>query len=962
MSEAHSHSGSISLIQSMLRRLSTAEYTDQPPNTHPNTHQHLTTSVETDSGFYVTLQDHDNAELTFKGKLVAVIEDDDGDYVDDDNDPQLEALTERDNDLESSDRDSEEREEGNSGIPFLDAGLEKLVDEEKTSKPPAVIPRWERRQLLPCPPGLDGRPPPPPAPPKRRAKPLLHPTGPPPPPPPPALDPSQSAPVWGRVVGEGPGYELRPTGHGRGPGGQEEEILSSSGDRLSVYSAVILKSERRFSQPILDPTLDSTAQRGRGVQQLKTTGSVAAQDPSQLRGKDIGCPPKASEPVGMGVMGVPKRLESTAPKPLIPKPPHRNRSPPQGPEGRAQDSPDGSSPSGSETRDIPPDLQSIPPETEGVREPPEPSEHSADGNDSSRTPVDIRCNTGEGGLLEGGRNLKDTQEVVIQDTATWGDGGVLGSKHPNVKKMKGGKVKTFAKKMMSRWKESQEEKRGNGEIQEDDREKEVESEMPLVNLHQDRHSVRLHTKMSVIEEEEDEEEEKRSGEATQESPMMEQPCQAETERKPVGNHARFQSSFSSFKFNFSPISLVDEILTGEEWSPFLSIKDMPAPSPSVYQSEAASQHGCDEGDQLKTEPESCLPNDVQQNHEDIGLSLYEDVSLIQSDPNEIVDNQSDNRQQEVNNNNDTGADAIAVIKPKILLDNDAAEESELDHSRPISKDIHDSVELLQSPIRTQSKDLLDFSYVESLGVLDSSAQKHRIHLNKKRKHRLPGLKKRKLIKIGRTAIKAPEIKFLKPSPPPTLSPTSLPSSSSPSSPLSSFSPSYVFSSSVFYNIPPSAEKQDPVTSTTQNNLSVKSLGVLDSSAQKHRIYLNKKRKHRLPGLKKRKLIKIERTAIKAPEIKFLKPSPPPTLSPTSLPSSSSPSSPLSSFSPSYVFSSSVFYNIPPSAEKQDPVTSTTQDNLSVKTTESSRKPGSSPKPPLSKFMTALRDKTKRKLK
>uniref|UniRef100_A0A8C7FT99 Solute carrier family 43 member 1b n=1 Tax=Oncorhynchus kisutch TaxID=8019 RepID=A0A8C7FT99_ONCKI len=273
MSEADSHSGSISLIQSMLRRLSTAEDTDQPPNIHPNTHrnthpntpQHLRTSVETDRGFYVTPQDHNNAELIFQGKLVSVIEDDDnGDHVDDDNDPQLEVLTERDNDLESSDRDSEEREEGNSSILFLDAGSKKLVDEEKeeTSEPPAVVPRWERRQLLPCPPDLDARPPPPPVPPKRKAKPPLHPTGPPPPPPPPALDPSQSVPVLGRVVGEGAGCELRPTGHGRGPGGQEEDVLSSSGDRLSMYSAVILKLERRFSQPLLDPTLDSTAQRG----------------------------------------------------------------------------------------------------------------------------------------------------------------------------------------------------------------------------------------------------------------------------------------------------------------------------------------------------------------------------------------------------------------------------------------------------------------------------------------------------------------------------------------------------------------------------------------------------------------------------------------------------------------------------------------------------------------------------
>lgn len=71
---------------------------------------------------------------------------------------------------------------------------------------------------------------------------------------------------------------------------------------------------------------------------------------------------------------------------------------------------------------------------------------------------------------------------MVQDTATWGGGGMLGSKRPNMKKMKGGKLRKFTKKMMSRWKESREEKRGNGEIQEDDGGKEVESEMPLVSL------------------------------------------------------------------------------------------------------------------------------------------------------------------------------------------------------------------------------------------------------------------------------------------------------------------------------------------------------------------------------------------------------------------------------------------------------------------------------------------------
>ncbi|XP_018610385.2 uncharacterized protein LOC108935896 [Scleropages formosus] len=51
-------------------------------------------------------------------------------------------------------------------------------------------------------------------------------------------------------------------------------------------------------------------------------------------------------------------------------------------------------------------------------------------------------------------------------------------------------------------------------------------------------------------------------------------CQSQLGRYP-GRHVR---TFSDFQFNLSPINLVEEILTGEEWSHFLSQKEGPMPT------------------------------------------------------------------------------------------------------------------------------------------------------------------------------------------------------------------------------------------------------------------------------------------------------------------------------------------------------------------------------------------------
>ncbi|KAL1023594.1 hypothetical protein UPYG_G00043290 [Umbra pygmaea] len=607
-------------------------------------------------------------------------------------------------------------------------------------KTPLLVP--PKKPYLPSPPILDIQPTPPALTPRRRAKPPLHLSV---PLPPTHFDTGQGAPQSERFVGDDSGDELRPKGPEKGPEGQEENMLKT-------------------------PWL-----------KMKTTGSVAAQKPSQWRETDLRMTPEASKPVMMGVMDVPKPLDSTLLNLPISKPLRKHRPSCQ----VSEDSPNESASSRLETGDNPSDLQpTLRPRFHFL--PPIYDKGNSRIDSGYSEGDEEQSNTEKGELLQSERIWGGTHEDVLQDT-------VLGSEHPDIRNMKDDKIRKFANNMMDRWKDSQEEDREKEGIHEDDREKETECKMQSVSLYQEEHSVRLPSESTITEEEELEEdeeledevdEEEEEGEeissivSTQLSPKTEHPSKAELVRR----HGSFMSSF---KFNFSTVSLVDEILTGEEWAPFLSTNDCPTASVSFDQSEAAGANGCNGNSQIN-KPEVSFANDIAQNHQNIDLSAYEDVIINLSDPNKVVGNQSHDRYQEVNNFNVTGAKAVInrQMLPKSL------------------KESGDTAD----PLRNQLEEALYFSSVKSHDVLDSSAQKHRIELSKKRKHRLPTLKTG-FFKIGRTPIKPAEIQLIK-------------HSSNTSTPCLPGCKSYP--TSIFYNIPPSIEQQEPMTPPTQVNIFQKS--------------------------------------------------------------------------------------------------------------------------------------------
>ncbi|KAJ8000904.1 hypothetical protein DPEC_G00185230 [Dallia pectoralis] len=574
----------------------------------------------------------------------------------------------------------------------------------------------------------------PPEPRKRRAKPPLHFTGTPPPTPPKPGNRRQRSLTWEEVLGEGPGCELRPLG----PGGQNE---SPPQDSLCLNYGP--QSQRQFRQPPLDPTPPYTSLGNEEVEKMEPTGSVAAHFKSR---------------------------------------------------GRSKDSPDGSTSSEPETRDIScPDYQPVPLPRLRLLTPVVDKEYSGDDSVSSEGDEE-QASTAEGAFSQPVSNPGDTGDVV-QDPG-------FETKHPN-KKTKVDRVTKSAKQMIVRWKENTINKGKERKHQEV--EQEPESKMQSAALHQGQHSVRLRSQMKDIDEEEDgtdEEEEEEYDEedmetdgfcsvvCTPESPVTEKPSQA----KPLTRHSSF---LSSFKFDFSPISLMDEILTGEEWAPFLSPNTSPSPSPSVDQSNAAKQHDCDDDSDIIDEPERLSLNNVERNFMDPDNSVYEEVIINLSGPNKTVDNQSDDREKTVNQSNDTRVEAVS--KSEMLLDYDSAEWSQLDESTDKSSDSNNAVE----PVINQP---LDLPSLKLHDVLDSSAQKHRIELSKKRKHRVTKLNKR-FFSIGRTTIRDPDVQLI--------------NQFSPSVASAGATPRDTFPSSVFYSVPVSAELQDHVTSRGQDNLPAK---------------------------------------------------------------------------------------------------------------------------------------------
>ncbi|XP_071759041.1 uncharacterized protein LOC139914584 [Centroberyx gerrardi] len=241
------------------------------------------------------------------------------------------------------------------------------------------------------------------------------------------------------------------------------------------------------------------------------------------------------------------------------------------------------------------------------------------------------------------------------------------------------------------------------------------------------------------------------------------------ERRVNRRNATSQSPFSSLKF-CSEINLVEDLLSGKEWSQFLSIKQSPSPPLPLIQSDAEDATQPSLYVQSNPGPDVDLPPDVFEcKHADTEEEpIYEYMDL--SDTNITAESQTNVRRQEVRG------------LPKILVDREACEMS------PRTKNVYDTVEFIPPLLPDRH---IDFSAVKSQGPLDSSVQKYRIRLSKKRKHRAPRLRHRSREIFSHSSY--------------------------------STSPQQLFPTSIFYNIPTSGGEEEQQVPTAQSGGSPRTL-------------------------------------------------------------------------------------------------------------------------------------------
>ncbi|KAL7889674.1 hypothetical protein AOLI_G00019320 [Acnodon oligacanthus] len=220
--------------------------------------------------------------------------------------------------------------------------------------------------------------------------------------------------------------------------------------------------------------------------------------------------------------------------------------------------------------------------------------------------------------------------------------------------------------------------------------------------------------------------------------LQHSPPSSPREKNSTTVHFKLQRAFTfrDFTLNLEPINLLEEVLTGEEWARFLPAKESPpqAEPKTHLQTESSVQLDDVQSHSLVIKQELSAKKD--ESHSDVDEISISDTPL---------DKFSQSRQRQ-----DKPHSAIFAV-PKALITNAAIKQrrSELPQYEPSNDDddVYDFVEVYMLPKEeplnmSKAKDLpLDVSAVKSLGILDNSALKSRIHLSKKRMHRPP--KKRK---------------------------------------------------------------------------------------------------------------------------------------------------------------------------------------------------------------------------
>ncbi|XP_064810831.1 uncharacterized protein zgc:113229 [Oncorhynchus masou masou] len=209
----------------------------------------------------------------------------------------------------------------------------------------------------------------------------------------------------------------------------------------------------------------------------------------------------------------------------------------------------------------------------------------------------------------------------------------------------------------------------------------------------------------------------KEGYTTTQSPIREGQGEAPPALSEDSGTAGHFRSPSSFEFGLGSFSLLEEILTGQEWSRFIN--------PSQVDTLANQTPAEEVTNQLETSQRR------PQDHES-GRST---MTLDRVSQSGNVNSQWDFRQSELDH--DRSADVSSSVNMNITEPSLVQEQNskcELIKSAP-KEYSHVQSQTSSDEVRPNHIPVLEFSFIKPVEVLDSSALKSRVHMNRKREHR-----------------------------------------------------------------------------------------------------------------------------------------------------------------------------------------------------------------------------------
>eukprot|EP00063_Salmo_salar_P080195 XP_014055030.1 PREDICTED: uncharacterized protein LOC106604669 [Salmo salar] len=210
----------------------------------------------------------------------------------------------------------------------------------------------------------------------------------------------------------------------------------------------------------------------------------------------------------------------------------------------------------------------------------------------------------------------------------------------------------------------------------------------------------------------------KEGDTTTQSPIRKGQGEAPpTLSEDSGTEGQFRSP-SSFEFGLGSFSLLEEILTGQEWARFLNPSQV-----NTLANQTPAEEVTNQFEISKSRP---------QDHES-GRSTMTLDGVSQSGN---VNSQWDFRQSELDQSYDRSADVSSSVNMNITEPSLVQEQNskcELIQSAPKEYG-HVQSQTSSDEVRPNHIPVLEFSSIKPVEVLDSSALKSRVYMNRKREH------------------------------------------------------------------------------------------------------------------------------------------------------------------------------------------------------------------------------------